>query len=79
MPVEQPFGQRRVIIPVLERIFGATYADMRRMETLLRGSDPDWVLPAPTSAGQQEGPARYRLDTLAASTALASRMLLVAV
>jgi hypothetical protein len=35
MPVEQPFGQRRVIIPVLERISGATYNDMRWMETLL--------------------------------------------
>jgi len=32
-----------VSIPILERIFGATYDDMRWMETLLRGSPADWV------------------------------------
>src|SRR5215831_4749574 len=39
---EQPFLQRHLIIPVLERVFGASYADMRRMEALLRSLDrPD--------------------------------------
>ena len=57
MPVEQSFGQRRVIIPVLERIFGATYNDMRRMETLLRGSDLDWVRLRPPRLVSKKGPA----------------------
>ena len=39
----QPFLQRHLIIPVLERVFGASYDDMRRMEAVLRGSDLDWV------------------------------------
>jgi hypothetical protein len=38
---EQPFLQRHMIIPILERVFGASYDDMRRMGALLRGSDLD--------------------------------------
>jgi putative NADH-flavin reductase len=59
---EQPFVQRRVIIPVLERIFGATYDDMRRMETLLRGSDLDWVCLRPPRLVSKKAAGRYRLD-----------------
>ena len=53
---EQPFLQRHVSIPILERIFGATYDDMRRMETLLRGSGADWVCLRPhgSSARRQQ-------------------------
>lgn len=59
---EQPFLQRRVIIPVLERVFGATYDDMRRMETLLRGSDLDWVCLRPPRLVSKKAGGRYRLD-----------------
>lgn len=40
---EHPFLERRMLMPVLDRLFGATYDDMRRMETLLQASDVDWV------------------------------------
>ena len=59
---EQPFLQRRVIIPILERVFGATYADMRRMEALLRGSDLDWVCLRPPRLVSKKATGRYRLD-----------------
>jgi putative NADH-flavin reductase len=59
---EQPFVQRRIIIPVLQRIFGATYADMRRMEALLRGSDLDWVCLRPPRLVGKKATGRYRLD-----------------
>jgi putative NADH-flavin reductase len=59
---EQPFLQRRMIIPILERVFGATYADMRRMEALLRGSDLDWVCLRPPRLVSKKATGRYRLD-----------------
>jgi putative NADH-flavin reductase len=59
---EQPFLQRRMIIPMLERVFGASYADMRRMETLLRGSDLDWVCLRPPQLVSKNATGRYRLD-----------------
>src|SRR5258708_3127097 len=58
----QPFLQRRMIIPILERVFGATYADMRRMEALLRGSDLDWVCLRPPRLISKKPTGRYRLD-----------------
>lgn len=58
---EQPFLQRRVIIPVLERVF-SFYDDMRRMETLLRGSDLDWVCLRPPRLVSKKAAGRYRLD-----------------
>jgi len=60
----QPFFQRRMIIPVLERVFGATYADMRRMEALLRGSDLDWVCLRPPRLVSKKPVGRYRLDAV---------------
>ena len=59
---EQPFRQRRLIIPILERVFGATYDDMRRMEALLRGSDLDWVCLRPPRLVSKKPTGRYRLD-----------------
>jgi len=59
---EQPFLQRRMIIPVLERVLGATYADMRRMEAVLRGSDLDWVCLRPPRLVGKKATGRYRLD-----------------
>src|SRR5262245_53505746 len=59
---EQPFLQRRMIIPILERVFGASYDDMRRMEALLRGSDLDWVCLRPPRLVSKKPAGRYRLD-----------------
>jgi putative NADH-flavin reductase len=45
---EQPMLQRRVALPLLQRIFGATYDDMRRMEAILREtSGVDWIVLRP--------------------------------
>jgi putative NADH-flavin reductase len=59
---ELPFMQRRVMIPVLERFFGASYDDMRRMEAILRGSDLDWVCLRPPRLVSKKAAGRYRLD-----------------
>lgn len=40
---EQPFLEGRVVMPILDRFFGPTYADMRRMESTLAASRADWV------------------------------------
>jgi putative NADH-flavin reductase len=58
----QPFLQRHLIIPILEKMFGATYDDMRRMEALLRGSDLDWVCLRPPRLVAKKATSRYRLD-----------------
>jgi putative NADH-flavin reductase len=59
---ELPFAQRRMMIPILDRIFGASYDDMRRMEALLRGSDLDWVCLRPPWLVDTKPAGRYRLD-----------------
>src|SRR5258708_16763234 len=59
---EQPFLQRHVSIPILERIFGASYDDMRRMETLLRDSGADWVCLRPPRLVSKKAAGRYRMD-----------------
>lgn len=38
-----PWMDRTVVMPVLDRFFGASYADMRQMESLLTASDRAWV------------------------------------
>lgn len=60
--VGQPFLERRVAMPILERLFGATYDDMRRMETLLRSSDVDWVSLRPPRLVNNKATGSYRLD-----------------
>jgi len=45
----QPFLERRIMMPVLERFFGDTYDDMRRMESILQASDVDWVVLRPAT------------------------------
>lgn len=59
---EQPFLERRVALPILERLFGATYDDMRRMETLLRSSDVDWVSLRPPRLVDKNATGHYRVD-----------------
>jgi len=59
---EQPFLERRVAMPLLERVFGATYDDMRRMEALLRTSDVNWVSLRPPRLVNRPATGSYRLD-----------------
>ncbi len=59
---EQPFLERRVAMPILERLFGATYDDMRRMEARLRTSDIDWVSLRPPRLVARKATGQYRLD-----------------
>ena len=40
---DQAAFDRYVVMPILERFFGATYQDMRRMEALLAESGTDWT------------------------------------
>ncbi len=59
---EQPFLERRVAMPILDRIFGAMYADMRRMEELLHRCDRAWVALRPPRLVDREATGRYRID-----------------
>jgi putative NADH-flavin reductase len=59
---EQPFAQRRIAMPILELFFGASYADMRRMEAVLQESDQDWVSLRPPRLMRKPAAGSYRLD-----------------
>jgi putative NADH-flavin reductase len=59
---EQPFLERRIAMPLLDRLFGATYEDMRRMEALLGSSEVDWVSLRPPRLVGKPATGRYRLD-----------------
>jgi putative NADH-flavin reductase len=58
-----PFQQRYLFVPVLGRLFRATYDDMRRMEELLSGSDLDWVCLRPPRLVDRKATGSYRADT----------------
>lgn len=58
----QPFLERRIVMPILDRVFGATYDDMRRMETLLRSSDVDWISLRPPRLVDKKASGTYRVD-----------------
>lgn len=52
--------ERLVVYPLLYRFFGAGYADMKRMEQLLRGSDVDWTVVRPPMLTNGPATGRYR-------------------
>lgn len=58
---DEPAVRRRLVLPLLERAFGAAYADMRRMETILRASDVDWTVLRPPYLTDRPGTGSYRL------------------
>ena len=61
---EQPLLQRRIALPILQRIFGASYDDMRRMETILsKTTDVDWVAFRPPRLVNRPSKGAYRVDT----------------
>ncbi len=59
---EQPALMRRVVMPVLDRLFGATYDDMRRMEAVLRASSAEWVVLRPPRLVAAPATGAYRVD-----------------
>jgi putative NADH-flavin reductase len=61
---EQPLLQRRIALPLLQRFFGATYDDMRRMETILQETtDVDWISLRPPRLVNKRSKGAYRIDT----------------
>lgn len=51
---------RWVVLPILYRLFGHGYADMARMEQVLRGSDADWTVVRPPRLTDGPATGRYR-------------------
>ena len=61
---EQPLLQRRIALPILQRFFGASYDDMRRMETILQATtDVDWISLRPPRLVNKPSKDTYRIDT----------------
>jgi putative NADH-flavin reductase len=61
---EQPLLQGRIALPLLQRFFGATYDDMRRMETVLQETtDVDWISLRPPRLVDRPSKGAYRIDT----------------
>ncbi|QSB15943.1 NAD(P)H-binding protein [Natronosporangium hydrolyticum] len=54
---------RYVVLPLLERFFGATYRDMRRMEEILAGSEVEWTSIRPPRLTDKPATGGYRLST----------------
>jgi putative NADH-flavin reductase len=53
--------ERLLVYPLLHRFFGENYADMARMEELLRRSDVDWTVVRPPRLTDGPATGRYRL------------------
>ncbi|MDQ6856133.1 MAG: NAD(P)H-binding protein [Candidatus Dormibacteraeota bacterium] len=60
---EQAALERWILMPVLDRLFGATYRDMRRMETILHDSAADWIVLRPPRLVQKDPTGAYRLGS----------------
>jgi putative NADH-flavin reductase len=60
---EQPVALRLLVLPILDRLFGGGYADLRRMETVLaRRSDLEWACLRPPRLLDRPASGAYRLD-----------------
>ncbi len=53
--------ERLVVYPILFRLFGEAYADMVRMEEVLRRSDVDWTVVRPPRLTDGPATGRYRM------------------
>lgn len=53
-------AERWIIIPVLSMFFGETYADMTRMEQVLRASDLDFTIMRPPQLTNKRATGKYR-------------------
>lgn len=59
----EPVGFRLVVGPLLHRVNKTLYADMRRMEVLLRDSDRDWTVVRPAGLFAADRVSAYRTIT----------------
>lgn len=60
---EQPLLQRRIALPILQRFFGASYDDMRRMETILQETtEVNWISLRPPRLVNNPAKGAYRID-----------------
>jgi putative NADH-flavin reductase len=60
----QPLLERRIALPILQRFFGGSYDDMRRMETILQATtDVDWISVRPPRLVDKPSKGAYRIDT----------------
>lgn len=57
------WGQRLVLFPLLHRLYGASYTDMRRMEEILAGSSADWTVIRPPWLVDKPATNTYRYNT----------------
>lgn len=60
---DHAFFERHVVMPILDAVFGATYRDMRRMESLLVDSDVDWTSVRPPRLLVRPRTGHYRIST----------------
>ncbi|MEU0154753.1 NAD(P)-dependent oxidoreductase [Micromonospora fulviviridis] len=60
---DQAAFDRYVVMPILERFFGATYQDMRRMENLLTESGTDWTSLRPPRLLEKPPVGAYRISS----------------
>lgn len=60
---EQPALERRLVMPILDRFFGATYEDMRKMEETLALSTANWTALRPPRLLDKPPIGAYRIST----------------
>jgi putative NADH-flavin reductase len=58
----KPLLDRRVMMPILDLFFGASYDDMRRMEAVLGASDVNWISLRPPRLLDRPGVGAYRVQ-----------------
>lgn len=58
----QPRLRRMLVFPLLQRLFGTSYDDMRRMETVLRDSSANWTVLRPPRLVAKPPKRSYRLN-----------------
>jgi putative NADH-flavin reductase len=56
-------GQRMLLYPLLHRLYGASYTDMRRMEQLLEKSAVEWTVMRPPYLADKPASGNYRFNT----------------
>lgn len=60
IPRSERTGFEKVAFPILYRFFGGTYADLRRMEDLLRASQSNWTVLRPPMLTDKRVTGKYR-------------------
>jgi putative NADH-flavin reductase len=65
-PGNLPGWQRTLVLPLLWQLFGGTYDDLRRMESVLAGSEADWTVLRPARLVDRPATGTYRLEVDAA-------------